>query len=217
MKLYAKIITDDKRFERMLFLELSSYGIEIISDIDNCDELTFDNFFTVVDLDFCQESDVLELCRYSKVIGISYSYENEVENIADECYAFLHRPFLITEFVSLILHEESKIRHEKATQKRMKNLNPDKTKTSNLAIDHNEKCVFVGNNRIVLCDNEFKIMSALFDNIGKIVSREELSFLIGASESNMCEVYICMLRRKLDNRFGVKIIYTVRGKGYMIK
>ena len=45
----------------------------------------------------------------------------------------------------------------------------------------------------------------------------ELSKLIGGASGNMCDVYICMLRKKIDDQFGVKLIYTVRGKGYMIK
>ena len=33
----------------------------------------------------------------------------------------------------------------------------------------------------------------------------------------MGDVYICHLRRKIDNKLGLKLIYTIRGKGYMLK
>lgn len=218
MKLYAKIITDDIRFKRMLSLELSSCGIEEISDIDRFahDELSKENFFAIIDLDFCQGDDISELCSQYKVIGFSYKYKGDIGKKAEDCYAFLHRPFLISEFLSVIFHEGNVIIHEKNVRKRT-NLSSFHEKKSYLTIDRENRCAVWGNNRISLSENEFKIMSVLCDRMGDVVTRQALSELIGASEGNMCDVYICMLRKKIDDQFGVKLIHTVRGKGYMIK
>lgn len=218
MKLYAKIISEDKRFERMLSLELSSCGIEVIADVDvfTRDELSKENFFAIIDLDFCQGDDISELCSQYKVIGFSYKYKGDIGKKADECYAFLHRPFLISEFLSVIFHERNVIIHEKNVRKRT-NLSSFHEKKSYLTIDHENRCAVWGNNRISLSDNEYKIMSILCNRMGYTVTRQKLSELIGATESNMCDVYICMLRKKIDDQFGVKLIHTVRGKGYMIK
>ena len=218
MKHYVKIITDDIRFKRMLSLELYSCGIEEISDIGcfNCDSLSEENFFAVIDLDFCQEDDIAELCSKYKVIGFSYKYKGEIGKKADMCYAFFHRPFLISEFLSVIFHQGEKIIHEKSIRRRTR-LSSLHEKKSYLSIDGENRCAVWGNNKILLSDNELKIMSALCDRMGYVVTREELSKLIGGASGNMCDVYICMLRKKIDDQFGVKLIYTVRGKGYMIK
>jgi len=36
-------------------------------------------------------------------------------------------------------------------------------------------------------------------------------------KNNADNVYVSYLRKKLDDTFGVKMIYTIRGKGYMLK
>ncbi len=217
MELYAKIITDDKRFERMLSLELSGCGVTIISDIDAlADKLTHDNFFTVIDLDFFQE-EISELNKTSKVIAFSRLYKSEFARITENCHALFQRPFLISEFLSAIFTEDgASTRNENIRKKRI-NRSLSVNNKEYLTLDHGRKMVIFGEEKISLSDNEFKILSCLYEKKGEVVSRDDLSSLLGSNESNICDVYICMLRRKLDNRFGIKIILTVRGKGYMVK
>jgi len=57
----------------------------------------------------------------------------------------------------------------------------------------------------------------LYQNRGETVNRETIDMLLGADDSNMGDVYICHLRRKIDNKLGLKLIYTIRGKGYTLK
>jgi len=70
---------------------------------------------------------------------------------------------------------------------------------------------------VSLSRNEYKILSALCKNSGECVSRAALTELLGATDGNIADVYICHLRKKLEEPFGVKMIYSVRGKGYMTK
>ncbi len=220
MELYAKIITDDKRFERMIFLELSDCGVELVSGIDNYSkELTRKNFFTIVDLDFCREEDLSELRKSSKVIGFSHAYKTEIGPISDKCDVFLHRPFLMSELCyEIFSYDESENtditgRIQKNRVQKM----PIGEKKSYLSVHADEKSAVIGSEKISLTDSELIILSYLCERRGETVSREQLSSLLGSSEGNICDVYICMLRKKIDNRFGVKFIYTVRGKGYMIR
>ncbi len=214
MELYAKIITDDKRFERMLFLELSRCGIEVLSDITSFPKkLTRENFFTVVDLDFCNE-DISGLSQESKMIGFSHSYQSELAKRAESCYAFFHRPFLISDLISVI-HDGKSVDHLRSGYRSNKHAVHDKR--DYLRIDEKAKCVNVGREKVFLTSNEFTVMSLLCQKRGEAVSREEISLRLNAKESNIADVYICMIRKKIDERFGKKYIYTVRRKGYMIK
>ena len=86
-----------------------------------------------------------------------------------------------------------------------------------MLFDESERSVTLCGEDILLSDYEFRILKTLSENAGKSVSREELSALIGASEGNMCDVYICRLRKKLERDGERKIIHTVRGKGYMTR
>ncbi len=216
MELYAKIITDDKRFERMLALELSGCGVNVISDINSIsDKLDQNNFFTIIDLDFCQE-DIEELCNSSKVIGFSHSYKNELGKRVDGCHAFFQRPFLMSEFLASVFGDiDASSRAQSIREKRSSR--PAAKRREYLVLDHERKHIIFGQDDIALTENEFKLISCLYERRGEAVSREELSSVLGSSESNMCDVYICMLRRKLDNRFGIRFLITVRGKGYMLK
>ncbi len=73
------------------------------------------------------------------------------------------------------------------------------------------------NNRsIVLSDYEFKLIELLCMRAPDAVSREELNSLFGAPKGNIADVYICKLRKKLEEH-GERLIFTVRFRGYKIK
>ena len=75
--------------------------------------------------------------------------------------------------------------------------------------------VYFGESYIPLSVYEFKLLSLLCENSGKCVGKAEILSLFDDGNSNIAEVYICHLRNKLEAPFGKKVIYTVRGKGYM--
>ncbi len=209
-RLFATIITDDKRFERMLTLELSSRGVEIVHGVEiNKSEMKKGKLFSIADLDFCRADEVAELARESDVIGFSRSYKNELGSAAELCKAFMHRPFLTEKLISILFDGVEVHKKRENAPLKMK-------KHSYLTVDEVERCAVFGNERIMLTDCEYRVLSLLCEKRGEAVGREEISDLLGTRDSNNCDVYICMLRRKIDNRLGLKLISTVRGKGYMI-
>ena len=74
-----------------------------------------------------------------------------------------------------------------------------------------------GDSVISLSETELKLFSLLYEKRGQPVSREELKNEIwGIGDSNVLDVYISYLRKKLDLKFDKKFIITVRKKGYML-
>jgi|GEM_PF-2532821 len=67
-----------------------------------------------------------------------------------------------------------------------------------------------------LSPTEQRIAALLVGNKGRCVPISDIMNASGG-DLNSARVYIRQLRRKLDFAFGRRIIYTVRGKGYMIK
>ena len=65
------------------------------------------------------------------------------------------------------------------------------------------------------------ILQYLLENKNIVISRENLLQNIWgydfAGETNAVDVYIRYLRVKIDEPFGLKLIHTIRGVGYMIK
>ena len=74
---------------------------------------------------------------------------------------------------------------------------------------------------IFLSRREYAVLEYLVMNKGQVLSREQIEEHVldysyeGAS--NLIDVYIRYLRRKVDEGHGKKLIYTVRGRGYMIR
>lgn len=81
----------------------------------------------------------------------------------------------------------------------------------------------MGEERYPLTEKEACIMALLLRRRGATVTREELREAISAvgdeqeNTSNKVEVYLCHLRRKLEQPTGMRLFVTVRGKGYRLE
>ena len=66
---------------------------------------------------------------------------------------------------------------------------------------------------------EFDLLHYLMENHGKAVTRDELLNNVWgyeyAGDTNVVDVYVRYLRHKIDDRFGVHTIQTIRGVGYL--
>src|SRR6202030_4584680 len=89
---------------------------------------------------------------------------------------------------------------------------------ADLKLDRVERRVERASKRIELTSKEFGLLEYLMLNAGRRVSRAmiiehvwNLSFDTG---TNVIDVYVNYLRRKVDNGFGKRLIHTVRGVGY---
>ena len=81
----------------------------------------------------------------------------------------------------------------------------------------NEKnLISINNKKYILSDAEYNLLKLLCNNANEAVSREDINKLFGAEDGNIAEVYICKLRKKLEDPLGKRLIYTVRSKGYKI-
>ena len=76
--------------------------------------------------------------------------------------------------------------------------------------------VWYKNKKICLSASEMKVLVCLCSAKGVPVSREQINGLFDTDRGNIGDVYICHLRKKLEEPFSCKLIYTVRGKGYRI-
>ena len=90
-----------------------------------------------------------------------------------------------------------------------------------LTMDVERHQVTVGGQGVELTKKEFDLLHCLLENRGRVLSRETLLDSVWGfdfvGETNSVDVYIRFLRSKLDDVFGLKLIHTVRGVGYVIK
>lgn len=78
-----------------------------------------------------------------------------------------------------------------------------------------------GGRELDLTAKEFKILEYLLQNAGTVLTRQQIQDHVWdfsyEGASNMIDVYINSLRKKLDKDFPEKLVHTVRGVGYVLK
>ena len=125
---------------------------------------------------------------------------------------YLVKPFEFRELLARI----------KALVKRSKETVRDHILTAaNLTMNVDSKKVMRGEKVIELTAKEFALLEYLLRHQGKVISRAELARNIWKVDfdtgTNMVEVYVNYLRKKIDKEFEPKLIHTQFGMGYTIK
>ena len=87
-----------------------------------------------------------------------------------------------------------------------------------LKLDRVQRRVTRGNKPIELTSKEFALLEYLMRNTGRRVTRamiiEHVWNISFDTATNLVDVYVDYLRRKIDDGFPIKLIHTVRGVGY---
>ena len=90
-----------------------------------------------------------------------------------------------------------------------------------LVVDCNTHTVTRGNTKIELSSKEFALLEYMIRNKGVVLSREKIEQHVWNYDydggSNIIDVYIRYLRKKIDSGFDKKLIHTVRGAGYVLR
>jgi DNA-binding response OmpR family regulator len=106
--------------------------------------------------------------------------------------------------------------------------NPDTVESSDcafrvgpLALDLAKRQVTVNGSQVELTKREFDLLHLLMKNKDLVISRDTLLEHVWDMDfdggTNAVDVYIRFLRTKIDEAFGIKLIHTVRGVGYVVK
>ncbi len=126
---------------------------------------------------------------------------------------YITKPFSIEELLARI---RAALRSGAAAERRTAVLRCGK-----LALDPARHTAVYGETPLQLTYKEFFLLQTLLENRDIVQTRDMLMEKVWgydyAGETNVVDVYIRYLRQKIDAAFGVKLIHTVRGVGYVIK
>ena len=90
-----------------------------------------------------------------------------------------------------------------------------------LSIDKKRSVAKYGKYSVSLTETEMKLLSLLHENRGKTVTNAEITAVVFDGKtvkgSNAAAVYVNYLRKKLDEKIGKRLIFSVRGVGYVLK
>lgn len=92
---------------------------------------------------------------------------------------------------------------------------------ADLELNVDTKAVRRGDKEITLTAKEFSLLEFFMNNVGRVISKVELAEKIWDitfdTGTNVIEVYVNFLRKKIDKDFDVKLIHTQIGMGYVMK
>ena len=220
------IVEDERRIARYLQMELEHEGFQAESEEfgRRAFERIIQGDYALVLLDvMLPEMDGMTICRkvreLSDVPIIMLTARDEIEDKvsgldlgADD---YLTKPFAIQELLARIraaLRKHAPQKEEPAGEVLM---------VRNLRLYPSRYEVLVGEESVELTKKEYSLLEYLLRNKRTVLTRDQILQQVWGydyvGDTNVVDVYIRYLRAKLDDHFGEKYIYTMRGVGYVIK
>jgi DNA-binding response OmpR family regulator len=190
-------------------------------------KMAADNNYDIILLDIMlPEKNGIEVCKEIRAIGIQtpilfLTALNTPDNIAlglnSGADDYLAKPFKFNELIARI----NAIHRRVNTDKPISYDNRDTYSFSNLILDDKAKIVTRNGKEILLTATEYRLLITLLKNRGMVLSRTyllenvwDINFNMG---TNVVDVYINYLRKKIDANYEPKLIHTVIGMGYILK
>lgn len=137
--------------------------------------------------------------------------EDRVKGLDSGADDYLVKPFAFEELLARI----------RVMIRRQSDSASDEMTLADLTVDAGKHSVTRGGKAIELSAKEFAVLEYLMRHQGQVLSREQIEQHVWDFDyeggSNMVDVYIRYLRRKLDEGHEKKLIHTVRGAGYVMR
>lgn len=197
-------------------LEQENFNVTISANVENTKKYLQSNKYDLIILDITlPDGNGFELCKYIKKITtipiIFLTAKDEEQDVvlgldmgAED---YIIKPFRTRELISRINNVFRRFE-----------LNSNKIQSKNVKIDIDAKRVYIRDKEVEFTALEYKILTLLFGNINKTVTREQILDKIWDAAGNFVNdntltVYIKRIREKLGED---DIIKTVKGIGYRV-
>lgn len=201
-------------------LREKGYAVDLAFDGEAALEQAEINRYDAIILDvLLPRLDGISVCRTLRRQGLSMpilmltardAVEDRVAGLDAGADDYLTKPFAFNELLARL----------RALARRQSDLRPAQLKLADLTLDSASQEVKRGGGTIRLTAKEYALLEYLFSHQGEVVSRERISEHVWDERydpfSNLIEVYIQRLRKKIDEGMTLKLIHTRRGAGYML-
>ncbi len=218
------VVEDEEKISQFLKKGLTEkgYTVEVAGDADAALERIAAAAFDLVILDLLLPGsrDGLELCRQlrgrgipSKILMLTArdTVENKIEGLDAGADDYLVKPFSFRELLARL----------RALSRRTEVLPPGPLTFADFSYDPESREVVRGPDVVHLTAREGALFELLLRRRGKVVPRSEIQARIWEDSldlsTNIIDVYINALRKKIDSGDRDKIIQTVRGVGYRVR
>lgn len=222
------LVEDEEKLARMVELELNYEGYTVGKAADGRTglEMALSGQYDLVLLDIMLPAlngmEVLRRLRRESLVPVIMltardTVMDKVAGLDAGADDYITKPFAIEELLARI---RAALRN-KAEGSAMVPEEVGLLTAGPLTMDVDRHEVTVEGTEVELTRREFDLLHYLLENKEKVVSREVLLDNVWGfdfvGETNTVDVYIRFLRAKIDEKFSIKLIHTVRGVGYVIR
>ena len=223
MKMRILIAEDQLQLNRILFERLTKdgYACDQTYDGEDCINYVTSTDYDLIILDIMMpKKDGLEVLTYLRqsaydipviLLTAKDTLKDKITGLDKGADDYLIKPFSYDELLARI----------RALLRRKQKTIQDVIQVSDLILNRTTTEVTRQQQVIKLSKKEYVILEYLMIHAGETVSREALERISTTFDyegySNVIDVYIRFIRKKVDDPFEEKLIQTVRGFGYMMK
>jgi two-component system copper resistance phosphate regulon response regulator CusR len=216
------LVEDDPRIARFVSQALreQAYAVDAAADGDDALYKASVNDYDAVILDvMIPGRDGFEVCRELRAAGSAVpvimltardAVPDRVAGLDSGADDYLTKPFEVSELLARL----------RALLRRGRDVRPALVSVADLRIDTRAHAVARAGRRIELTAKEYALLEYLARERGRVLTRAEIAEHVWDENfdplSNLIDVNINRLRRKVDDGFALPLIHTRRGEGYML-
>lgn len=224
------VVEDDEGLARFIELELIHEGYQVMRADNGRDALriALEENFALILLDIMLPGlnglEVMRRLQQEKptpviLLTARDAVMDKVAGLDAGAVDYITKPFAIEELlarirVALKLHGKTIVKEVEKEQEGL-------LVWKDLTLSEKKHQVCYAGEEIVLTNREFQMLKTLLENQDIVLSRDTLLERVCGfnyiGETNVVDVYVRYLRSKIDEVYGVKMIQTVRGVGYVVK
>jgi heavy metal response regulator len=217
------VVEDEIKITRFIKkgLEMEHYTVDTAYDGAEALEKAEINNYDLIVLDIMlPKIDGIEVCRRLRTAKVETpiimltakdTVEDRIKGLDAGADDYLTKPFAFGELIARI----------RALLRREKTVSTTKLQVGDLMLDPATHEVFRNNKEIQLSSKEYRLLDYMMRRPGHVCTRTMIGEHIWGynfkDDSNVIDVYISYLRRKIDTGFNRKLIHTVRDVGYKIQ
>jgi DNA-binding response OmpR family regulator len=217
------VVEDEKRLAEFIKngLEEQKYSVDMAHDGENAEYLAMTNEYDLIVLDILlPKKNGWEVCESLRNAGMDIpilmlsalsEVSDKIKGLDKGADDYLTKPFVIAELVA----------RAKALLRRSHKVSQSVIKIRGLELDISARKVLRAGMEIQLTNKEFALLEYLILNKNKVITRTMISEHVWDihfdAGSNVIDVIINFLRKKIEIEGEKKIIQTIRGAGYIIK
>ncbi len=221
--MYVLLVEDERRLVQVVrrVLEEEGHTVDAAHDGEEGFAMGLEGSHDVIVLDIMLPvMDGIEVCRKLRrnkvdtpvlLLTALDGIDDRVRGLDAGADDYLPKPFAFQELLARI---------RALGRRRVQAREPSELMVDDLKLDLQRRRAERSGRTIELSPKEFSLLEFLMRNEGRVVTRTQiLDHLWGydyATDSNLVDVYVAYLRRKVDKGRGRQLIRTVRGVGYAL-